>query len=335
MGFDGRGKIWMNGKLVDWKDATIHVGAHVVHYGTSVFEGIRMYHREETDGKSAVFRLREHIQRLYNSAKIYRMTPDEMLLGGRKDEKDLRLTYTVDQLIDATIETLKANGDKAAYIRPVIYRGYNSLGVDPRPCPVDAIIMTWNWGKYLGPEALEKGVDVCVSSWNRIAPNTLPALAKTGANYMNSQLIKMEAIKNGYVEGIALDTSGYVSEGSGENLFVVFHGQGRNGGDLIFTPPLGNSVLPGITRDALITTAQELGFTIKEHMIPREMLYLADEVFFSGTASEVTPIRSIDQIKIGKGHRGPVARVLQEKFFGIINGGVEDSHKWLTFVDIA
>jgi branched-chain amino acid aminotransferase len=335
MGFDGRGKIWMSGKLVDWKDATIHVGAHVIHYGTSVFEGIRMYHRKETDGKSAIFRLREHIERLYNSAKIYRMTPDEMLLGGRKDEKDRRLAYNVDQLIDATIETLKANGDKAAYIRPVIYRGYDSLGVDPRPCPVDVVIMTWFWGKYLGPEALEKGVDVCVSSWNRIAPNTLPALAKTGANYMNSQLIKMEAIKNGYVEGIALDTSGYVSEGSGENLFVVFHGRGKNGGDLIYTPPLGNSVLPGITRDALITLTCELGFTIKEHMVPREMLYLADEVFFSGTASEVTPIRSIDQIQIGKGRRGPVAEALQEKFFGIINGTAEDRHEWLTFVDIA
>ncbi len=335
MGFDGSGKIWMNGKLVDWKDATIHVGAHVVHYGTSVFEGIRMYHREETDGKSVVFRLREHIERLYNSAKIYRMTPDERLLEGRKkDGDDKRLQFTVDQLIEASIETLKANGDKEAYIRPVVYRGYHSLGVDPRPCPVDAIIMTWHWGKYLGPEALEKGVDVCVSSWNRIAPNTLPALAKSGANYMNSQLIKLEAIKNGYVEGIALDTSGYVSEGSGENLYVVFHGRGKNGGDLIYTPPLGNSVLPGITRDALITLSRELGFTIAEHMVPREMLYLADEVFFSGTASEVTPIRSIDQIQIGEGHRGSVATALQEAFFGIINGATEDRHGWLTFVDM-
>jgi len=334
MGFEGTGKIWMNGKLVDWKDATIHVGAHVVHYGTSVFEGIRMYHREATDGKSVVFRLREHIQRLYNSAKIYRMTPDEMLLSGTPDPKDRRLAYSMDEMIQACIDTLQANGNRAAYIRPVVMRGYNSLGVDPRPCPVDLVVMTWSWGKYLGPEALEKGVDVCVSSWSRMAPNTLPALAKTGANYMNSQLIKLEAIKNGYVEGIALDTNGFVSEGSGENIFVVFHNRGRDGRHLIYTPPLGNSVLPGITRDSLIILAEEAGFEIDEHMIPREMLYTADEVFFSGTASEVTPIRSIDQIKIGEGKRGPVAEKLQELFFGIIDGKRPDARNWLTFVDI-
>lgn len=334
MGFDGNGKIWMNGKLVDWKDATVHVGAHVVHYGTSVFEGIRMYHREKTDGKSVVFRLRDHIERLYNSAKIYRMTPDEMPLDGEMDKKDRRLQYTVDEMINACIETLQANGDKDAYIRPVVYRGYHSLGVDPRPCPIDLTVMTWRWGKYLGPEALEKGVDVCVSTWNRIAPNTLPALAKTGANYMNSQLIKLEAIKNGYVEGIALDTGGFVSEGSGENIYVVFHGKGAGGKDLIYTPPLGNSVLPGITRDSLIQIGVEAGFTVREHMVPREMLYLADEVFFSGTASEVTPIRSIDQIQIGKGKRGPVAEALQDKFFGIIDGSVKGHEDWLTFINI-
>jgi len=334
MGFDGSGKIWMNGELVDWNDATIHIGAHVVHYGTSVFEGIRMYHRENTDGKSVVFRLREHIQRLYNSAKIYRMTPDEMLLKGGVDEKDHRLPYSIDEMMTACLETLKANGNKDAYIRPVIYRGYNSLGVDPRPCPVDLTVMTWSWGKYLGPEALEKGVDVCVSSWNRLAPNTLPALAKTGANYMNSQLIKLEAIKNGYVEGIALDTNGFVSEGSGENVYVVFHNKGKDGRHLVYTPPLGNSVLPGITRDTLITLAADAGFEIHEHMIPREMLYTADEVFFSGTASEVTPIRSIDQIKIGEGKRGPVAAELQKRFFGLIDGDLPDSRNWLTFVPL-
>ena len=334
MGFDGSGKIWMNGKLVDWNDATIHVGAHVVHYGTSVFEGIRMYHREATDGKSAIFRLREHIQRLYNSAKIYRMTPDEMMLDGKSDPKDRRLAFDIDTMMNACVETLQANGDKAAYIRPVVMRGYHSLGVDPRPCPVDLIIMTWSWGKYLGPEALEKGVDVCVSSWSRMAPNTLPALAKTGANYMNSQLIKTEALKNGYVEGIALDTNGFVSEGSGENIYIVFHNKGKDGRHLIYTPPLGNSVLPGITRDSLIMLADDAGFEICEHMIPREMLYTADEVFFSGTASEVTPIRSIDQIKIGEGKRGPVAEKLQELFFGIIDGKLPDSRNWLTFVDM-
>ena len=332
MGFDGSGKIWMNGSLVDWNDATIHVGAHVVHYGTSVFEGIRMYHRDKTDGKSAIFRLREHIVRLYNSAKIYRMTPDEMLLGGRTDPKDTRLPYTIDQIMQACVETVLANGDRDAYIRPVLYRGYASLGVDPRPCPVDLAIMTWRWGKYLGPEALEQGVDVCVSTWSRIAPNTLPALAKCGANYMNSQLIKMEALKGGYSEGIALDTSGYVSEGSGENLFVVMHNRGKDGRHLIFTPPLGNSVLPGITRDSILSIADDLGLEIHEHMIPREMLYTADEVFFTGTASEVTPIRSIDQIRIGAGHRGPVAAKLQERYFGLIDGTVADKHGWLTFV---
>lgn len=343
MGFDGSGVIWMNGKLVPWNDATLHVGAHVIHYGSSVFEGIRMYHREATDGKSVIFRLREHIERLYNSAKIYRMTPDHVpnaaqtaaAAASGKEEVDQRLTYSVDEMIQACIETLQANGDKDAYIRPVIYRGYHSLGVDPRPCPVDVFVMTWRWGKYLGPEALEKGVDVCVSSWNRIAPNTMPALAKAGSNYMNSQLIKIDALKNGYVEGIALDTNGYVSEGSGENIYVIFHGKGRGGKDLMYTPPLGNSVLPGITRDSLIRLAEEeLGVQVEEHVIPREMLYTANEVFFSGTASEVTPIRTIDQVKVGEGKRGPVAKALQDKFFAIIDGKEADEHNWLTEVQI-
>lgn len=332
MGFDGSGKIWMNGKLVDWNDATLHVGAHVVHYGTSVFEGIRMYHREATDGKSVIFRLREHIQRLYNSAKIYRMTPDDLLLD---ESKDHRLKYSVDEMMDACIDTLKANGDNAAYIRPVIYKGYNSLGVDPRPCPVEVFVMTWSWGKYLGPEALEQGVDVCVSSWTRMAPNTFPALAKCGANYMNSQLIKVDAIKNGYVEGIALDSNGYVSEGSGENIFVYLKDK-----KVIYTPPLGNSVLPGITRESIIrllgdlVDEGELDLKVEEHVIPREMLYLADEVFFTGTASEVTPIRSIDRVKIGEGRRGIVAEKLQDRFFGIIDGKYEDKYGWLNFVEI-
>lgn len=336
MGFDGSGKIWMNGKLVPWNDATLHVGAHVIHYGTSVFEGIRMYHRESTDGKSVVFRLRDHIQRLYNSAKIYRMTPDEAPIRPRS-VNDHRLAYSVDEMIQACIDTLKANGDRDAYIRPVVMRGYASLGVDPRPCPVDFFVMTWRWGKYLGPEALEQGVDVCVSNWNRFAPNTLPALAKTGANYMNSQLIKMDALENGYVEGIAMSTDGYVSEGSGENLFVVQHGKGTDGKHLLITTPLGSSVLPGITRHTIISLARELeidgkGVEIREQIIPREMLYISDEVFFTGTASEVTPIRSIDQIKIGEGRRGPVAGALQNAYFGMIDNAGADN-EWMTFVD--
>jgi len=334
MGFDGSGKIWMNGKLVDWNDATIHIGAHVAHYGTSVFEGIRMYHREETDGKSVIFRLKEHMDRLYNSAKIYRMTPDDLRADGTVDDSIEYLKYSVDEMTQACIDTLAANGDKDAYLRPLIYRGYKSLGVDPRPCPVDLTIMTWQWGKYLGPEALENGVDVCVSSWTRFAPNTLPALAKTGANYMNSQLIKQEAIKNGYVEGIALDVNGFVSEGSGENIYVVHHNKGKDGKHLVYTPPLGNSVLPGITRDSIMKICGENNIEIVEHQIPREMLYLADEVFFSGTASEVTPIRSIDRIKIGEGKRGPVAKKLQDIFFGIIDGSVEDKYNWLTFIEV-
>ncbi|MBS1260718.1 MAG: Branched-chain-amino-acid aminotransferase [Calditrichaeota bacterium] len=334
MGFDGNGRIWMNGELVDWNDATIHVGAHVIHYGTSVFEGIRMYHRESTDGKSAIFRLRDHIQRLYNSAKMYRMTPDEMPLRER-NVKDDRLKYSIEEIERACIETLQANGDRDAYIRPVVFRGYAGLGVDPRPCPVDLVILTWRWGKYLGEGALEQGVDVCVSNWNRFAPNTLPALAKTGANYMNSQLIKMDALENGYVEGIALNTDGYVSEGSGENLFVAFHGKGRGGKDQLITPPLGASVLPGITRHTILTLCEEvLGMEVHEAMIPREMLYIADEVFFTGTASEVTPIRSIDQIRIGSGKRGPIAERLQDEFFAIIDGEKADKHGWLTFADL-
>ncbi|MFN2251664.1 MAG: branched-chain amino acid transaminase, partial [Anaerolineae bacterium] len=271
---------------------------------------------------------------LYNSAKIYRMTPDEMLLGGRTEPADRRLQYTIDEMMDACIETLKANGDRDAYIRPVIMRGYQSLGVDPRPCPVDLFIMTWQWGKYLGEDALEQGVDVQVSTWTRIAPNTMPALAKCGANYMNSQLMKLEALKGGYVEGIALDSTGFVSEGSGENLFVVMHNRGKEGRHLMYTPPLGNSVLPGITRATIIQMSEELGYEIHEHMIPREMLYLADEVFFTGTASEVSPIRSIDQIRIGAGRRGPVAEALQERLFGTIDGVYEDASGWLTFVDL-
>jgi len=302
----GTGSIWMNGKLVDWKDATIHIGSHVVHYGSGVFEGARCY---DTPKGSAVFRLDEHMVRLINSAKIYRMEYPLDLAGWR----------------DAVLGTIRANKWKACYIRPIVYRGYHTLGVNPLHNPVDAAIMLWEWGAYLGAEALEQGVDVKISTWARMAPNTLPAMAKATANYANSQLIKMEALADGYSEGIALDVFGNVSEGSGQNLFVV-----RDGA--IYTPPLSASVLGGITRDSIVTLARDLGYTVLEQNLPRELLYVSDEVFFTGTAAEVTPIRSIDKIKIGDGKRGPVTAALQSAFFAVVNGDVPDTHGWLTYV---
>jgi branched-chain amino acid aminotransferase len=306
MAFSGTGKIWMNGKLVDWKDATIHVGSHVVHYGSAVFEGARCY---STPRGSACFRLDAHMRRLFDSCKIYRMEPQ------------------LDQaaLTEAVFETIRANQYKACYIRPIVYRGYNELGVNPFPCPVDAAILTWEWGAYLGKDALEKGVDVRVSSWTRAHPNTFPTLAKSSANYANSQLIKMEAVVEGYSEGIALDTQGNLSEGSGQNLFLV-----RD--NVLYTPPLAAAVLPGITRSTIMTLAQDLGFTVVEQVLPREMLYISDEAFFVGTAAEITPIRTVDKIQIGKGQRGPAAEALQVAFFDMINGETPDRHGWLTYV---
>ena len=306
MSFPKSEKIWMNGKLVPWDDAKIHIGSHVVHYGSAVFEGIRCY---ATPEGPAVFRLDAHTERLYNSAKIYRMD----------------VPFTPEAFNQALLETIAVNKLDACYIRPLIYRGYGQLGVNPFPCPVDVAIMVWEWGKYLGTEALEKGVDLRVSSWNRLAPNTLPAMAKSAANYMNSQLIKMEAVKEGYVEGIALDTDGYVSEGSGENLFVVHKG-------ILYTPPLVCAVLPGITRDTVMTLARRAGLSVVEQAMPREMLYLADEVFLTGTAAEITPVRSLDKIVIGRGARGPVTEALQRAFFDVVECRVPDEHGWLTFV---
>ena len=306
MSFSGTGKIWMNGKLVEWKDATIHIASHVIHYGSGVFEGARCY---ETPKGSACFRLDAHMRRLQHSAKIYRM------------EYPLDLTGWC----DAVLETIRANALKACYIRPLVYRGYETLGVNPLSNPVDAAIMVWEWGAYLGAGALDEGVDAKVSTWSRMAPNTLPALAKATANYANSALIKMEAVADGYAEGIALDVHGHVSEGSGQNLFIV-----RNGA--MFTPPLADSVLGGITRDSIITLAHDLGFTVTETSFPREMLYLADELFFVGTAAEVTPVRSVDKIRIGAGRRGPITEALQRAFFEVINGEVPDRHGWLTYV---
>ncbi len=306
MSFPKSDKIWMNGKLVPWDDAKVHIGAHVIHYGSAVFEGIRAY---STPEGTAVLRLDAHTERLYNSAKIYRMD----------------VPYTPDELNAALCDTISANRLDACYIRPVVYRGYGQLGVNPFPCPVDVAIMVWDWGKYLGSDALEKGVDVCVSSWTRLAPNTMPTMAKSAANYMNSQLIKMEAIKQGYSEGIALDAQGNISEGSGENLFLVVKGT-------LLTPPLISSVLPGITRDSVLVLARRLGIPVREQAMPREMLYLADEVFFTGTAAEITPIRSIDKITVGRGARGPVTEALQKAFFDVIECRVPDEFGWLTFV---
>jgi branched-chain amino acid aminotransferase len=301
-------KIWHNGRLISWDDAQIHIMAHVVNYGSSVFEGIRCY--SQPDGP-AIFRLREHMQRLVDSAKIYRIDID----------------YSLEQLCEAGSALVAANGVWPCYLRPIIMRGYGEAGVNPFNSPTEVYMCNYPWGKYLGKGNVSEGVDVCVSSWSRIAPNTMPAMSKAGANYMNSQLIKMEAIVNGYVEGIALDVNGFVSEASGANIFLVRKGK-------LLTPPLGNSILPGITRDAVFTLAEDLGLTVREQMIPREMLYIADEVFFCGTASEITPIRSIDKIDVNKGVTGPITLALQREFFGIVNGTISDRHHWFTKVPV-
>ena len=302
----GSGKIWMNGSLVEWADAKIHIGSHVIHYGSGVFEGARCY---DTPRGSACFQLDAHMRRLFDSAKIYRMEP----------------TYDQATLTKAVLDTIRTNAYKACYIRPLVYRGYHTLGVNPLPCPVDSAILLWEWGAYLGPDALERGVDVSVSSWSRAAPNTFPTLAKSSANYANSQLIKMQAIADGYTEGIALDSFGFISEGSGQNLFLV-----RD--DIIYTPPLSAAILPGITRNSVVQIARDLGFQVKEEMLPREMMYIADEAFFVGTAVEITPIKTIDKITVGAGKRGPITEAIQHAFFQIINGEKPDTHGWLTYV---
>lgn len=299
-------KIWHNGKFIDWDEATVHVVAHVISYASCLFEGIRCY---QTPNGPAIFRLKEHTQRLIDSARIYR----------------IEVPYSLDELMQAQVEVVRINKLPSCYLRPLVLRGYGEVGVNPFKSPIDVYVVSWPWGAYLGEEALEQGVDVCVSSWNRIAPNTLPAMAKSAANYMNAQLIKMEAIVNGYVEGIALDHRGLVSEGSGENLFVVRQGK-------LLTPALSNSVLPGITRDSVFTLAEELGIPVVEQGIPREMLYIADEVFLVGTATEITPVRSIDRIKIATGQPGPITRRLQQEYFAILKGQKPDRHQWLTVV---
>ncbi|MFO7742811.1 MAG: branched-chain amino acid transaminase [Anaerolineae bacterium] len=296
--------IWFNGELVPWEQARIHVAAHVLHYGSSVFEGLRAY---ATGSGPAVFCLDPHVHRLFNSAKVYRMD----------------IPYTEEEVRQAILDTVRANGHDACYIRPLVHRGVGTLGIDPRPCPVEVAVLTIEWGRYLGADAIEQGVDVGISSWRRMAPGTFPAAAKIGGQYINSQLIAMEAVENGYAEGVALDANGFVSEGSGMNLFIVHNG------DLV-TPPLASSVLEGITRRCVAQLSRDLGHSVREELIPREILYMADEIFFTGTAVEITPVRSVDGIPVGTGGRGPVTRRLQEEFFGITSGEIADRHGWLT-----
>ncbi len=296
--------IWHNGKLLPWEQATIHIMSHVIHYGSSVFEGIRCY---QTETGAAIFRLSEHMQRLLDSAKIYRM----------------ELPYTLEQLNAAVVNLVEANGVAPCYIRPIAIRGYGEIGVSPIGSPIEVYVANFPWGKYVAGDA----ADVCISSWNRLAPNTMPSMAKAGANYMNSQLIRMEAAANGYSEGIALDVNGYLSEGSGENLFIVR-------GGILYTTPLADSILSGITRDSVITLAKEMGYTIVEQSLPREMIYIADEVFFTGTAAEVTPIRSVDRILVKDGQVGPITKQLATEFFGITSGKRPDRYGWLTPVKV-
>jgi branched-chain amino acid aminotransferase len=300
--------IWMNGKLVPWDDAKVHILTHAMHYASSVFEGIRAY---DTPKGPAIFRLEEHIDRLMFSARVYRM------------EKEM--PFSRDQVRDACLTTVAANDLKDCYIRPLVYRGYEHMGVNPFGNPVDVCVAAFLWGQYLGKDALEKGSSVKIGTWHRMAPNTLPAMVKASANYMNSQLLKMEAVVEGYDEALALDVSGFVSEGSAANVFAVVRGE-------ILTPQLANSALAGITRASVCTLAQELGYTVKEQPMPREMLYLADELFYTGTAVEVSPITSVDRIPVGKGTVGPVTRALQQAYFAEVRGQVPDKHGWLTLV---
>ena len=303
---DTASKIWFDGNMVDWKDANIHVLSHVVHYGTSVFEGIREYKNEKG---VAVFRLKEHVQRLFDSAKIYKID----------------VPYTQEEIEEAILETVRVNDLDGCYIRPIVFRGYGELGVNPLNCPVNVVIAAWEWGSYLGEEGMANGVDIGVSSWRKPAPDTFPALAKCGANYMNSQLAKLEAIDNGFDEAIMLDYEGHVSEGSGENIFLVE-------GDKLFTPAMSSSNLKGITRDSVMTIARDLGYEVVEEVISRERLYAANEVFFTGTAAEVTPIRSIDHRQIGIGKRGPISEKIQTAFFDIVEAKVEDKYGWMSYI---
>jgi branched-chain amino acid aminotransferase len=302
--FAGVRWIWMNGRLVEFEKATVHVLTHALHYGSGLFEGIRCY---DTARGSAVLRLPEHLRRLENSCKVYRM----------------EIPYSRAELERAVFDTIGANAFKACYIRPIIFRGFGSAGINPLPLPVEVVIAVWPWGRYLGEDAQEQGVDVCVSSWRRSAPSSAPAVAKATANYLNSQLVKIEALTNGYAEGIALDVDGRISEGSGQNLFLVQDG-------VLLTPSLASSILPGITRDAVLTLARDFGIPTREESLPRGMLHTCDELFFTGTAVEITPIRSVDRITVGDGRPGPITRRLQQEFQALVRGQITDRHGWLT-----
>ena len=303
---DTASKIWIDGNMVNWNEANIHVLSHVVHYGTSVFEGIRAYKNENG---VAVFRLKEHVLRLFDSAKVYK----------------IEIPYTNEEIENAILDVVRENDLNGCYIRPIVFRGYGELGVNPLNCPVNVVIAAWEWGSYLGEEGMANGVDIGVSSWRKPAPDTFPTLAKCGANYMNSQLAKIEAIENGFDEAIMLDYEGHVSEGSGENIFLVE-------GEKLYTPSMASSNLKGITRDSIMTLANDLGYEVVEETISRERLYFADEVFFTGTAAEVTPIRSIDRKTIGIGKRGPIAEKLQKTFFDIVEAKIDDKYGWLTYI---
>src|SRR5215813_9276789 len=304
MAFDNGPFIWFDGKFVRWEDATVHVTAHVLHYGSSVFEGIRAY---ETTSGTAIFRLQPHVKRLVNGCKIGRFN----------------LPWKHEEIEQAITETVACNGQASCYIRPLVFRGSEVLGVDGRKCPTQMIVLTFAWGRYLGAEAIEQGVDVGVSSWRRLAPGTGASLAKIGGQYTNSQFAKMEAVDQGYAEAVVLDTNGFVSEGSGENIFVIMD-------NVIHTTPLASSILSGVTRDSVMRLARDLGYEIREQSVSRDMLYMADEIFFTGTAAEITPVRSVDHVQIGKGSRGPVTKALQEAFFGIVSGNAADKFGWLT-----
>jgi branched-chain amino acid aminotransferase len=297
--------IWRDGAFIPWADATIHVLSHSVQFGSSAFEGVRAY---STPRGPAIFRLREHLTRLLMSCKIYRMD----------------VPYTIDELVAASRELIVRNGVESCYLRPMVVRGYGTAGMVPTGAPVEVYLPCWPWGTYLGAGALENGVDACISSWHRVEPNTIPAMAKIAGNYLSGQLIKMEALANGYAEGIALSPSGMVSEGSGQNVFLV-------SGGTIVTTPLDGTILGGITRDTIMTLAREAGIPVREAHIPREMLYMADEVFFTGTAAEITPVRSIDKITIGAGKPGPVSTLMQTQYLDIVHGRVDDAHGWLTY----
>ncbi|HEY8175006.1 MAG TPA: branched-chain amino acid transaminase [Gemmatimonadaceae bacterium] len=297
-------KIWRDGQLVSWEDATIHVMSHVVHYGSSVFEGVRCY---ETPAGGAIFRAREHMRRLHDSCKIYRMT----------------LGYSIDELVQALTDTVAANDLHECYLRPLVLRTGEQMGVYGAGVPIEVFIIAWKWGTYLGHEGVTNGVDVRVSSWRRAAPSSFPTMAKAGGNYLSSQLSKMEAKQDEYAEGIMLDSFGFVAEGSGENLFAV-----RDG--CLYTAPLSAGILQGITRNSVVTIAKDLGIDVREQVLPREFLYVADELFFCGTAAEITPIRSVDRIDVGDGRPGPITQRVQREYLGIVHGKIPDRHGWLT-----